>query len=87
MGWLKYAIAAATVAATTWVLRSLGISKHATAIDFLIEVAETGPTSAASIAIESLASSRFRSEITQRLLQALDARGDSDLLKVFRRFF
>ena len=71
----------------TAVLRSLGISKHVAAIDFLIEVAETGPTSGASIAIESLAGSRFRIEITQRLLKALDARGDSDLLRVFHRFF
>ncbi len=71
----------------TAALRSLGLSKHVAAIDFLIEVAETGPSSGASIAIESLAGSRFRNEIAERLLQALDTRGDSDLLKVFHRFF
>ena len=71
----------------TAALRSLGLSKHSRAIDFLIEVAETGPSSGASVAIESLAGSRFRGEIAERLLQALDGRGDRDLLKVFHRFF
>ncbi len=71
----------------TAALRSLGLSKHACAIDFLIEVAETGPSSGASVAIESLAVSRFHNEIAQRLLQVLDGRGDRDLLKVFHRFF
>ena len=71
----------------TAVLRSLGLSKHARAIDFLIEVAGTGPSSGASIAIEALAGSRFRSEIAGRLLQALERRGDRDLMKVFHRLF
>ena len=71
----------------TAALRSLGLSKHTSAIDFLIEVIEMGPSSAASVAIEAVAGSRFRSEVAERLLQALDGRGDKDLLKVFHRFF
>ena len=75
------------VSKETAALRALGLSKHAPAIDFLMDVVETGPSMGASMAIESLAGSRFRNEISDRLKAALDRREDRDLIKVFQRLF
>ena len=71
----------------TGVIRALGLSKHPAAVDYLVDLCESGPSMAASIAIEALAKGRFREEVRVRTGGALARRDDGSLLKVFDRFF
>ena len=71
----------------TDVIRALGLSKHMSAVDFLVDVCEKGPSMAASMAIEALANGRFREEARMRVEAALAHRGDEDLQKTFHRLF
>ena len=66
------------------ILLSLGASRHSAAADFLLSVVSKGRREQAILAIQALASGRFRDEYKDRVRAAID--GD-ELATAFEREF
>jgi hypothetical protein len=69
------------------ILLSLGASRQPSAAEFLWSVLVDARLEDAANAIRALASSRFREECRQRVAQAVEQRGESELLQIFRKEF